>query len=54
MKVKVIKPFSDKYTKVIYQKGQEIEVSDERYDEINSTAHGVLVEEIKTQKKSKK
>jgi len=55
VKVKVIKPFSDKYTKVIYQKGQEIEVSNERYEELNSTAHGVLVEEVKTpQKKSKK
>jgi len=54
MKVKVTKPFRDKYTKIVYPKGQEIEISNERYDEINSTAHGVLVEEIKTQKKSKK
>ncbi|CRZ34594.1 hypothetical protein DFR55_101360 [Herbinix hemicellulosilytica] len=56
MKVNVIKPFRDKHTKVVYQKGQEIEVTNERYEEINSTAHGVLVKpvEVKAKPKGKK
>ena len=46
MKVKAIRRFRDKYTKELYKKGQILEVSNERYEEINSTAHGVLVEAI--------
>ena len=46
MKVKVLRKFRDKYTKQIYDKGQIIEVSNERYEEINSTAHGILVQAI--------
>lgn len=46
MKVRVVKPFKDKHTKVIYQMGQEIEVTKARFEEINSTAHGILAEEI--------
>lgn len=46
MKAKVLKQFKDKYTKELYKKGQIIDVTNERYEEINSTAHGVLVEAI--------
>jgi len=46
MKVKVLRRFRDKYTKQVYDKGQIIEVTNERYEEINSTAHGVLVEKL--------
>lgn len=46
MKVKVIKKFIDKYTKEVYEIGQIIEVAHERYEEINSTAHGILVEKL--------
>jgi len=46
LKAKVLKQFKDKYTKELYKKGQIIEVTNERYEEINSTAHGVLVEAI--------
>jgi len=46
MKVKVLRRFRDKYTKQVYEKGQIIEVSHERYEEINSTAYGVLVEKL--------
>lgn len=53
MKVRVIKPFRDKYTKVIYQKGKEIEVTKERFEEINSAALGPFVEEIKPEIKKK-
>lgn len=53
MIVKAIKPFRDKHTKVVYQKGQEIEVTNERYEEINSTAHGVLVKAVDEPEKTK-
>ena len=46
MKVKVLRKFRDKYTKQVYDKGQIIEVTNERYEEINSTAYGILVEPI--------
>jgi hypothetical protein len=50
MKVKVVKKFRDKYTKKIHEVGEEIEVTKERYEEINSTAHGILVKEIPEKK----
>ena len=46
MKVKVVRGFRDKYTKKLYKKDQIIEVTNERYEEINSTAHGILVEKL--------
>lgn len=46
MNVKVLRKFRDKYTKEVYEKGDIIEVTNERYEEINSTAHGVLVKAI--------
>lgn len=50
MKVKVIKDFRDKYTKKIHEVGEEIEVTKERYEEINSTAHGILIKKIEEKK----
>ncbi len=50
MKVRVIKPFKDKYTKVIYQEGHEIEVTEERYKELTSAALGPFIEVIKQPK----
>ncbi len=46
LKVKVIKKFIDKYTKEVYEIGQIIDVANERYEEINSTAHGILVKKV--------
>lgn len=46
MKVRVLRRFRDKYTKKLYKKGRIIEVTNERYEEINSTAHGILVEKL--------
>lgn len=54
MKVKVIKKFRDKYTNLLHEIGQDIEITKERFEEINSTAHGVFVEEIKEEKKTTK
>ena len=46
MRVRVVKKFIDKYTKEVYETGQIIDITHERYEEINSTAHGVLVEKL--------
>lgn len=46
MKAKVIKPFKDKRTKVIYNPGQDIEVTQERYEELTSAASGPFVQAI--------
>lgn len=58
MKVKVLKDFIDKNSKVLYRINQEIEVNEERFKEINSTKQGILVkvieEKTKTNKKNSK
>ena len=46
MKVRVVKPFKDKHTKVVYQVGQEIEVTKERHKELISAALGPFVEPV--------
>lgn len=46
MRVKVIMPFKDKYKKVVYQKGKEIDITKERFEEINSAAPGPFVQAI--------
>lgn len=43
MWVNVIKKFKDKHTKVIHEIGETIEVTRERYEDINSTSFGVFV-----------
>lgn len=47
MRVKVIKQFKDKHTKVLHKKDTILEIGKGRFEEINSTPFGVLVEEIK-------
>lgn len=54
MKVKVVKSFTDKYTRLSNKPGSEIEVTKERFSEINGSPQGVLVKEIKETKKSTK
>jgi hypothetical protein len=46
MKVRVAKSFKDKHTKMICSVGQIIEVSNERYDELISTALGPFVDAV--------
>jgi hypothetical protein len=46
MRVKVVRPFKDKYTKVIYNLGQDIEVTQERYEELTSAASGPFIQAI--------
>ena len=54
MKVKVVKLYRDKYTRAIHKPDDELEISKERFEEINSTARGVFVEEIKSKQRTKK
>ncbi|WP_163215754.1 hypothetical protein [Clostridium thermarum] len=54
MRVKVLRTFRDKETKTLHRKGKEIEITKKRFEEVNSTAFGVLVEEIKEKKAAKK
>lgn len=53
MKVKVIKQYIDKYTKTLHKTGETLEITKERFEEINSTSHGVFVKEIKEAPKKK-
>jgi hypothetical protein len=53
MKLKVEKPFMDKYTSENYEVGQVIEVSDERGSELLSDERR-LVSKVQKAKKSKK
>jgi len=50
MKVKVLKSFSDAKKKCLYEVNQIIEVTKKRYEEMNSTSSGLLVEEIQDSK----
>jgi hypothetical protein len=47
MKVKVTRSFTDKHTKVKYAKGDVIDVTLKRFNEINDGPHGELVEKVK-------
>ena len=40
MKATVIKTFRDKLTKAVHRKGKDVEVTLERFEEINSAAQG--------------
>lgn len=50
MKVKVIRTFTDKYTKENYKKNAVIDLTKERFEEVNSTSFGLLVEKIEQAK----
>lgn len=54
MKVIVLMDFEDKYTNRIHRKNEVIEISKERFEEINSTSCGILVAEIQAKKKINK
>jgi hypothetical protein len=45
MNVKVIKIYRDKYTGILHYPDEKLEMTKERYREINGTARGVFVEE---------
>lgn len=54
MRVRVIKIHRDKYTRTLHIVNEIREISKERYQEINGTARGIFVEEIKEKKKPTK
>lgn len=47
MKARVMKRYRDKNTRVIHEPGEIVTISKERYLEINGTAHGVFVTDVK-------
>ena len=47
MRVKVLKDYVDKETRILHVKNTEIEITGARLSEINSTSYGVFVKEIK-------
>lgn len=51
MKALVIKQYKDKATGKIQRKGKTIDITKERFEEINSTALGVFLEMKEKQKK---
>lgn len=53
MKAKVLMKFRNKYSKKVHLKGEEIEISEERFKEVNEAGHGKLLEKIEEQKQSK-
>lgn len=52
MRVKVVKNYVDKYTRLLHSKGTEVEMTRGRFDEIALSGH--YVEEIKETDKKKK
>lgn len=50
MKVKVLRTFSDKQKGCINKVGDIIELTKKRYEEINSTSFGQLVQEIEKER----
>lgn len=54
MKAKVIEIYIDKDTDLLQEIGKVIEVTKERFEEINSTSLGIFLEEIKEVKEVKK
>lgn len=54
MRVRVIKDFIDKETKALHKANTETDITKRRFEEINSTAYGVFVEEIEETKPIKK
>lgn len=52
MKVRALRTFNDVKGNKIREKGEMFEVTKKRYEEINSTKYGVLVEEVKGAKKN--
>jgi len=50
MKAKVLRLYKDKKTNELVKPGQTITVSKERFEEINSTSHGLFLSEIEEEK----
>lgn len=52
MKAKVLRRFRDRYTGELYKEGKVLNISKERFDEIQAVA--TLLEEVKEKKKTEK
>lgn len=54
MKVEVIKKFRDKCTGSVVMTGLVLDISEERFKELNSTKFGTLVKKVEDEKETKK
>ncbi len=54
MKVEVIKKFRDKYTGSVVMTGLVLDITEERFKELNSTKFGTLVKKVEVEKETKK
>lgn len=54
MKVEVIKKFRDKYTGSVVMTGLVLDITEERFKELNSTKFGTLVKKAEVEKDTKK
>ena len=54
MKVKVLRPFRNKYSKKIHKKGEVLNISKKRYEEIVKSPHKGLIEVVEEKEEKKK
>lgn len=54
MKVEVVKKFRDKYTGSVVMTGLVLDISEERFKELNSTKFGTLVKKVEVENNTKK
>lgn len=47
MRAQVLRSYRDKYSHQLHKKNTEIEVTEERFEELNSTSLGIFVNKIK-------
>lgn len=46
IKVEVLRPYRNKYTKSLHQAGDFLEVSEKRFGEVNNAGHGELLRRV--------
>ncbi len=46
IKVEVLKPYRNKYTKSLHQAGDFLEVSEKRFEEVNGAGYGELLRKV--------
>ncbi len=54
MKAEVLREYEDRHTGNLHKPNEILEMTEERYQEINGTAHGIFVKEIAEPRLTKK
>ena len=52
MKARVLRDFNDLKEGVVRRKGEVFECSEERFEQINGSRHGILAEKVRKPKKT--